>query len=121
MLGCDSGGDDSSDLFGTWETQGEDVQFSVISQNQIVVYDFLGDAFDDGPDCYVIDTTAVSDITGSSITLTDTELGEVSFAYVLDGDVLTVTAFGQTITMFRSSRAVSSFTPVCDGAFKTTE
>jgi hypothetical protein len=121
MLGCDSGGDDSSDLFGTWETQGADVQFSVISQSQIVSYDYLGDIFDDGPDCYVVDTTLIQDLSDSSITITDPEIGAVTLAYELDGDVLRVIAFDETITMFRSSRTVSSFTPVCVGQPKTTE
>lgn len=119
VVGCDSNSDeDEDDINGLWQSRGDDVLYIDINtgDREITVYDYLGDAFDDLADCYVIYTIDILEIDGDMYTLA----GEGEVRFEADGDVLTTTATdlsggSESIVRFdRSDRSASQLRPECD-------
>jgi len=83
LISCgSSGGVDSrpatfNDLVGSWkltDTDGDEVIFIFENNGDINIYDYMGDSFDQGPDCYI----------GPIFAFTIADLGDGEF--MLDGD-----------------------------------
>ena len=117
MAACDSnGGDDSFDIIGTWSLQDDDgdVQYLIVSETTVKFYDYLGDAYDQGDDCYVFQEFAVAAMTTTALTARFVE-GSTTITqvvnYSVSGDTATLTTDGDRSTWIRS--ADRSYTPLC--------
>lgn len=112
--GCDIiGGDDGME--GIWEATGSDEVYLNVTKSLVTSYDYQGDSFDEGDDCYDISSLPVTSRDGDTWTLRVDFFGQpLDVTMVRDGDRLTVTVLGETETFRRSSKKASDFTPACD-------
>ncbi len=123
---------DGESISGLWQFSAVDVfdldadvfYFDIDAEaEEIVIYDFLGDDFDEGEDCYRVLDVDITDVDGDVYTLRfnyedgTTETGQTRLR--AEGDVLLSTiadAGGNETTerYNRSSESVDEFTPECE-------
>ena len=118
--------DNNNSYLGIWELvgyidEGEeydnegDVYYINITENKITEYDYMGDSFDEGPDCYeVYETTIIFD--NDVIIIDLEEFGTYSLRLDIENDQLRVFEDEEEsyISLWkRSDKEVSSFVPEC--------
>lgn len=114
---CDSN-DGKTDIKGLWRVPGTDVIYYSIGTNTITIYDYLGDEFDQGPDCYVITTLEIVRRDGTDVTVSSPDFPGIQIVLTMEreGETLSVSSSGSdTETWEKSSLSTASFTPVCTG------
>lgn len=129
MAGCGSGGDDSgqevtslSQLAGVWDfSEGtNDVWYIYFDQNgNVSDYDYQGDTFDMGADCYIADVNwgTVIHISGNTFRLSTSS---IEFTAVIDGNGALVTTDPGGKTVFPATTlTVSDFNSKLCGAPRT--
>lgn len=122
LTACDSNDEEEGDsIIGVWESRGIDVFYYVVSEDEIAIYDYFGDDFDNLGDCYFIDTATVVRLTGSTISFRDGEEEFIlNYRFEDDGDVLVLSEVDEqtgvefSVRLDRSTRSESDFTPECD-------
>lgn len=118
--------DNNNSYLGIWEYVGSiyegeqydnegDVYYLNIKENKITEYDYMGDSYDEGPDCYeVYETTIIFD--NDVIIIENEELGTVSVKLAIENDKLRLFSAEEEsyISLWkRSDKEVSSFVPEC--------
>lgn len=91
FIGCDDDEDKETSLFNEWvlDEGNGDVWYLEMTKTAANHYDYMGDSYDEGDDCY--DNWSVQ-ISVSGNTITVTEDGETyALTYAIDGDILTIT------------------------------
>ncbi|MGK7369259.1 MAG: hypothetical protein ACNS64_03515 [Candidatus Halalkalibacterium sp. M3_1C_030] len=125
LQGCKDAGnnDENTSVIGLWQlnsTEG-DIRYVNITDETVTEYDFMGDEFDEGPECYEIDIQEILDINGSKYTFEDPFDPEATMQVnvTANGNQLTVILpFGDatvTLQFNKSNASISSFTPECEG------
>jgi hypothetical protein len=92
IVGCEDDDDEEEggSIIGEWVLDDpEDVYYTKITADSFTDYDYQGDDFDEGDDCYDIFTYPYT-IDGNEITI-DFILFEATGTYRVSGDVLTIT------------------------------
>lgn len=123
--GGGSGGGDSSSsaltaIAGVWDSSSQegsviDVSYTVFNTNGTFVdYDYLGDAFDGGADCYDDYNGTITDQGNGNFLLDNNNTIQMS----VSGDTLEIISNGTTFTMIRSTRQESSFN-LCNAGSST--
>ncbi len=120
--------DNSSDGFepesveGLWKlesTEG-DLNYVNITSTTVTFYDYQGDEFDEGEDCYIIESQEIEEIDGNIYKFEDPENpgSTIDIEITVDDDRLTVEQpFGNgtvTVNFTRFSGNVNTFTPECE-------
>jgi len=114
--GGSSSGDDGSSsgltaIAGVWDSSSQedsliDVSYTVFNTDGTFVdYDYMGDAFDAGADCYIEYAGTISD-QGNGNFLVD---NNNTIQMTISGDTLEIISDGVTYTMIKSTRQESSF------------
>ena len=120
-----------NELEGVWKydnTEGDDIYLEMGSET-ITIFDYYGDDFDQGEDCYYIDVYEITNVEGSTFTIIYSEEPDMEFEITIEfvNEKIRITQTfefngeEETFTEFysRSNREVSSFTPECsDEEFK---
>jgi len=114
LSACGGGGSDSTSLSkmsGTWDASSQEGDFTDVSyvviniDGTFIEYDYMGDSFHSGPDCYEeIPGTIVDQ--GNGNYLID---GDFAVQISVSGDTLEMTSGEETGTLTRSTRQESSF------------
>lgn len=122
LLGCDSDSNSDSDgdsfdglwLYDASEDEEEDVFYVNFQGNAVTLYDFLGDEFDDGPDCYLIQSFTIEHIDGNRYEITDEDGESLEVTVRRSGNELSI-AFSNfdSGNYTRSNQNVSGLTPEC--------
>jgi hypothetical protein len=115
---CDSN-DEKTDIQGLWLVPGIDVIYYHIERSKITIYDYMGDEFDEGPDCYIITELDIVRRDGTNVTVSSPDFPGIQIVLDMerDGQTLTVTSSGDTETWEKSSLSVSTFEAnECTGA-----
>lgn len=115
---CDSN-NEKTDIEGLWRVPGADVIYYHIQKDSITIYDYLGDAWDEGPDCYAITSLEIVRRDQTKITVSSPDFPGIQVVLDMerDGEILTVTTGGtDTEKWEKSSVSISTFTPECTGA-----
>ena len=116
-----SSSSDDDTVEGLWKlqsTEGDDYYVN-ITATTVTEYDFQGDEFDAGEDCYIIFTSEIVERNGDIFTIPDSENPgtTIDVKVTAQNDVLTVeqpTGNGTvTIKYDRFSGNISNFTPEC--------
>ena len=114
--------DEDASVLGLWQlnsTEG-DISYVNINTTNVTSYDFMGDEFDEGPDCYEIDVQQILDVNGSKYTFTDPfdPNATIEVDVTANGNELTIVQpFGNitvTLKFNKSNASISSFTPECE-------
>lgn len=105
--------DSSDSIVGNWDfTDGDgDEYYVVITESEWIVYDYMGDSYDMGEDCYSTHTEYVTDLGGGTYRVTD-ELGyfdDLELSRSGDNIVL-----GGRYSFPPSSISENAYTPICD-------
>lgn len=109
-----------SDIAGTWddsETVGEEVdkKYVVIKDyGELITYDYDGDSFDQGSDCYYRFTDSITDLGNGSFEIVDDSSFRYEVAIAVSNNQLTVTSVNGTSTSPSSSLTESDFIPLCN-------
>lgn len=122
LVGCGSSDSSSnstvlSDISGVWNsTIDGDETYDVFRVNGTYTeYDYLGDAFDNGANCYEKSDATIIEKGGNRFELISG--GEsLSFSANVKDDNITIKADGETLVFPRSDLQESDFTPLCDGS-----
>lgn len=113
---------EETSVLGLWQlnsTEG-DINYVNIGTDIVTFYDYMGDDYDEGPDCYEIESQEILNINGNKYTFEDplNPNGTIEIDVRANGNELTVMQpFGDaTITMkfSKSNASISSFTPECE-------
>ncbi len=121
---CDdnsSNNDEATPVEGLWKLQSTegDVSYLNITATVITDYDYMGDAFDEGDDCYDITTLQIAGINGDIYTIADPALPGSTIAVKITSvnNILTVEqpmGNGVIIVKFdRFNGNTADFTPEC--------
>lgn len=122
---CKDNGNNNDDLAGNvegvWQLDSDegDVLYIDISTEAVASYDYMGDSFDEGDDCYEIDISDIVEKDGNIYTITNPEFpgSEFEATLELNGNKLTVSMQfmgGNLVEVYTKSNAqTSSFTPEC--------
>ena len=129
VISCSSSdnNDDSSsntsitlaDITGVWdatttENQQTDETYSIIEENgTVTAYDYQGDSFDNGANCYIKETLSLQDMGDGIFKLTDSENETFNFLAILSGDELTLKDGDTTLILTKTTRLESDFSPLC--------
>lgn len=126
IQGCkdSSNNDENTSVLGLWQLNSieGDIRYVNITNETVTEYDFMGDEFDEGPECYEIDVREILDINGSKYTFEDPFDPEATIEVdvTVNGNQLTVVQpFGDatvTLQFSKSNASISSFTPECEEA-----
>jgi hypothetical protein len=104
--------DDTSD-----SEDGQDISYSVVSGNSYTSYDYMGDSFDEGDDCYEVSNATLEALGGTDYQLDFSDSGfeiSVEVQFIRDGNKLSVTTeFGTSISTL-SNKTEDDFSPICD-------
>ena len=107
-----------SKIAGVWDAsttigQVTDEFYSVIRNNGTFTdYDYLGDSFDMGPNCYLVSNGTISDQGNGNFTVDGSSLS-ISINETVNPVTITVVEGNQAITLTKLTRLESSFTPTC--------
>jgi len=124
VSGCDSDADEGPpSLDGLWSLfssegiETDDVLYFHIAGQSATIYDFMGDEYDGGPDCYLIAPLSIEHVGADVYDITSPE--NVGFPLQVmikrNGDEITLSnAQVGTAIYRRSARDVSEFTPECE-------
>lgn len=115
---CDSN-DEKTDIEGLWLQTGIDVIYYHVERSTITIYDYMGDEYDEGPDCYIISELDIVRRDGTKVTVSSPDLPGIQIVFDLerDGETLLMTLSGETETLEKSSLNVSTFEEKeCTGA-----
>ncbi len=116
---CDSN-DGKTDIQGLWLVPGTDVIYYRIQKDSITIYDYLGDEFDQGPDCYIITTLDIVRRDGTKLTVSSPDFPGIQVVLTIerDGETVSVTTGGgDPETWEKSSASVAGFVAKeCTGA-----
>jgi hypothetical protein len=120
LAGCDLFGKDDEAIEGVFVSRGDDVIFLSFTKDKVTEYDYMGDAFDNIEDCYLIGVLDIVERDGDKFTISAEDLPDVQLVVTIrrNGDTLTFTLLGDSETYDSSDRAVASFTPECDWDLK---
>lgn len=124
IQGCkeSSNNDENTSVLGLWQlnsTEG-DIRYINITGETVTEYDYMGDEFDEGPECYEIHIQDILDINGSKFTFEDPfdPDATIEVDVTANGNQLTVIQpFGDanvTLQFNKSNASISSFTPECE-------
>lgn len=126
IQGCkdSSNNDENTSVLGLWQLSSieGDIRYVNITHETVTEYDFMGDEFDEGAECYEIDVQEILDINGSKYTFEDPFDPEATIEVdvTANGNQLTVVQpFGDatiTLQFNKSNASISSFTPECEEA-----
>jgi len=104
---------------GVWDftetsQSGEDqIYVSIDSDtNEYVIYDYFGDSFDQGPDCYLKYSEVITDLGGGLFELSEFGVDYFQFNFLITNNQLQLRDDYETYP--RSSLTESDFTPLCD-------
>ena len=121
--GCkDSNNTENDSVIGLWQLDSSegDVYYVNITTEIVTFYDYLGDEYDEGPECYEIISYEILDVNGDTYTFEDPLDPEatIQVEVTVSGNQLTVEQpFGSgtvTLEFSKSNASVGSFTPECD-------
>lgn len=123
LFGCGGGGGGGdtecrnaslSDMVGTWDytedygSEGTDVYYIKISADGTWSdYDYYGDTFDNGQDCYEVDHSSINGLGAGNFVDGD----QVPFKAEICGSSLRLTENRTSITLPKTNK--SDFTPIC--------
>jgi len=123
-------GSDGSNFEGSFEEDG-DLLGLYFTEDRIGYWDYFGDEFDEGEDCYLADTAAVlMSFEGDIFRIMDLEEGqEVELTIRLDDSEMTLSGsdefegvtYDYRETFSPYNKTVAQMTPVCDFNFKKTD
>lgn len=126
IQGCkeSSNNDENTSVLGLWQLNSVegDIRYVNITTETVTEYDYMGDDFDEGPECYEIDIQEILNINGSKYTFEDPFDPEATIEVdvTVNGNELTVVQpFGDasiTLQFSKSNASISSFTPECEEA-----
>lgn len=123
LQGCkDSNNTEDDSILGLWQLDSSegDVYYVNITTELVTFYDYLGDEYDEGPECYEIITYEILDINGDTYTFEDPFDPEttVEVEVIANGNRLSVSQpFGSgtvTLEFSKSNASIDSFTPECE-------
>lgn len=125
----DNGNDDDpfEEIAGLWQLDSDegDILYIDITPDEVTSYDYLGDEYDEGDDCYLVETSEILEVDGDTFTIEAPEFEggqlEVTITVVSGKLNVTITFLGEelTDTYTRSSAQTGSFTPVCEETAQT--
>lgn len=100
FIGCKDESDDDVSIYNEWVlNEGDgDVWFLEITKTTATHYDYMGDSYDEGDDCYDIWSVPIS-VSNNTITVND-EGETYTLSYSIKGDILTISEEfeGETFT-----------------------
>jgi len=109
-----------SEISGVWDLTetdefGEDQLYVAIKESgEFVIYDYDGDSWDQGEDCYYKFSETITDLGNGSFEISEYG-GEYSISNIsLSENQLTVTESSETLSFPKSSLQESDFVPLCD-------
>lgn len=124
IQGCkdSNNNDENTSVLGLWQLDSNegDINYVNITTTAVTSYDYMGDEYDEGPDCYEIDTQEILDVNGSKYTFTDpfNSNDTIEVDVTANGNQLTVVQpFGNimvTLKFTKSNASINSFTPECE-------
>jgi len=124
LQGCkdSNNNDENTSVLGLWQLDSSegDINYVNITTTTVTSYDYMGDEFDEGPDCYEIDSQEILDVNGSKYTFTDPfdPNATIEVDVTVNGNQLTVIQpFGSitvTLKFNKSNASIGSFTPECE-------
>lgn len=113
--------DQTASVLGVWKlnsSMGDD-QHIDISADSVTSYDYMGDSYDEGPDCYEITSEQILGIDGNKYTFADPFDPGSTYIVELTRKDNQLTArhnFGDvaiTLSFTKSNASVGSFVPAC--------
>lgn len=114
--------DENTSVLGLWQLDSNegDINYINITTTTVTSYDYMGDEFDEGPDCYEIDSQEILDVNGSKYTFTDPFNPNATIEVDVtanDNRLTVVQPFGSvtvTLQFNKSNASIGSFTPECE-------
>lgn len=123
LPGCkdSNNNDENTSVLGLWQLDSNegDISYVNITTTTVTAYDYMGDEYDEGPDCYKIESQEILDVNGSKYTFSDplNPNATIVVDVTANGNQLTVVQpFGSmmiTLKFNKSSASISTFTPEC--------
>ena len=122
-VGCDSNSDADSDSFdGLWayvtpdDEEDEDVLYVHFNGERVTIYDFRGDEWDGGPDCYTIERGTMERVEDNEYEFTSDAGASFTVTLRRNGNRLTFDyGGGFAIEIYaRSNADVDDFEPECE-------
>ncbi len=118
----DAGEELLADIQGLWQLNSEegDINYIHVDDEVIHNYDYMGDDFDEGPECYEYSRNEIISIDGDEVTfmIDDDPEDTVTVRVSVNNNILSVTqtfAGLQFTELFnRSNKDLDSFEPICD-------
>lgn len=118
----DEGEELLADIQGLWQLDSEegDINYIHVDNRIIYNYDYMGDDFDEGPECYEYSRNEILSIEGDEVTfmIDDDPEDTETVTVIVSNNVLSVsqTFAGLQFTQLfnRSNTDVDSFTPICE-------
>ncbi|NGP75377.1 hypothetical protein G3570_01945 [Balneolaceae bacterium YR4-1] len=124
LPGCkdSNNNDENTSVLGLWQLNSNegDISYVNITTTTVTSYDYMGDEYDEGPDCYEIDSQEILDVNGSKYTFSDplNPNSTIEVDVTANGNQLTVVQpFGSvsvTLKFSKSNASINSFTPECE-------
>lgn len=124
IQGCkdSNNNDENTSVLGLWQLDSNegDISYINITTTTVTAYDYMGDEYDEGPDCYEIESQEILDVKGSKYTFEDpfNPNTTIEVEVTANGNRLTVVQpFGSamvTLKFSKSNASVNSFTPECE-------
>ncbi len=124
LQGCkdSNSSNDADSVLGLWQLDSSegDIYYVNITSEIVTFYDYLGDEYDEGPECYEIVTNEILDQNGDTYTFEDPFDPEatIEVKVTANGNRLTVLQpfGGGTVTLefSKSNASIDSFTPECE-------
>lgn len=117
----DNDNDSFEEIAGLWQLDSDegDILYINITPDEVTSYDYLGDEYDEGEDCYEVEISEILEVDGDTFTIEAPEFegGQLEATItVVNGKLnIRITFLGEelTDTYTRSNAQTGSFTPVC--------
>ncbi|MDR8392467.1 hypothetical protein NC796_15035 [Aliifodinibius sp. S!AR15-10] len=123
LVSCKDNSTDSelSTAVGLWKLNSteNDISYINVTETSVTTYDYMGDEYDQGEDCYLIEVEDILEINGNIYTFTDPfdDSKTIDVEVTVNGNTLTVkqpVASGTvTFEYTKHNGNTSSFTPEC--------
>jgi len=126
LVGCGSGNEGNittpslSEISSVWDMTetdefGEDQVYLVIKDSgEFIIYDYDGDTWDQGEDCYYKYSETITDLGDGSFEISEYSGEYNTFNLSLSDNKLTVINSPETYSLPKSSLEESDFVPLCD-------
>lgn len=124
LQGCkdSNSSNDAYSVLGLWQLDSSegDIYYVNITTEIVTFYDYLGDEYDEGPECYEIVANEILDLDGDTYTFEDPfdPKATIEVEVTANGNRLTVSQpFGGGTVMLefsKSNTSIDSFTPECE-------